>query len=99
MQGANAHALPGRTDELRRAAEVQPWLQELSDLCGESLLQAVICSDHPEIVDYLGGDKGGSCGEGSSGVTRADRIATVLNGSTSDEGLKLSALFARGWAG
>ncbi len=77
--------------------EVQPWLQELSDLCGESLSQAVICSDHPEIVDYLGGDKGRPLRRESSGATRADRIAKVLNGGTSDKGLKLSALFARGW--
>ena len=77
--------------------EVQPWLQELSDLCGESLSQAVICSDHPEIVDYLGGDKGRFLRRGSSGATRADRVLAMPNGSASDDGLKLSELLARGW--
>ena len=77
--------------------EVQPWLQELSDLCGESLFQAVLCSHHPEIVDYLGSDRGRLLRRDSSGATRADRVATVLNHDTSDPGLTLSQLFARGW--
>lgn len=78
--------------------EIQPWLHELSDSCDESLLQAVICSDHPEVVDYLGGDKGRLLRRESSGVTQADRVRTVLNGGTPN-GLKLSELLARGWAG
>ena len=75
--------------------EVQPWLQELSDLCGESLSQAVLCSHHPEIVDYLGSDKGQLLRRESSGATRADRVATVLNGSGSDSGRKRSELARR----
>ena len=77
--------------------EVQPWLQELSELCDESLPQAVLASHHPEIVDYLGGDKGRLLRREGSGATRADPVATVLDNSTSDNGLKLSELFARGW--
>lgn len=77
--------------------EVQPWLQELSDLCGESLSQAVLCSHHPEIVDYLGGDKGRLLRRDSSGATRADRVAAALSGSVPHTGLKLSELLARGW--
>ena len=77
--------------------EVQPWLLELSDLCDGSLPQAVLASHHPEIVDYLGSDKGQLLRRESSGATRADRVATLLNSSTSDTGLKLSELFARGW--
>ena len=77
--------------------EVQPWLQELSDLCDESLPQAVLASHHPEIVDYLGTDKGRLLRREGSGATRADRVAAALDGSVSENGLKLSELFARGW--
>ena len=77
--------------------EVQPWLQELSDLCAESLSQAVLCSHHPEIVDYLGSDQGRLLRRDSSGATRVDAVATVLSPSASDNGLKLSELLARGW--
>lgn len=77
--------------------EVQPWLLQLSDLCDESLPQAVLASHHPEIVDYLGSDKGRLLRREGSGATRADRAATVLDGNTSDTSLKLSELLARGW--
>lgn len=77
--------------------EVQPWLMELSDLCDESLPQAVLASHHPEIVDYLGRDSGRLLRREGSGATRVDRVATVLDNSTSGDGLKLSELFTRGW--
>ena len=38
--------------------EIQPWLLELADACGERVPQAVICSHHPELLDYLGGENG-----------------------------------------
>ena len=38
--------------------EIQPWLIELADACRAAFPQAVLCSHHPEVIDYLGGDRG-----------------------------------------
>ena len=77
--------------------EVQPWLLTLSDLCGSSFPQAVLCSHHPEIVDYLGGESGRLLYRESSGATRSRPVAVGLDTSGSDTGLRLSELLARGW--
>ena len=74
-------------------AEIQPWLTALADICGEALPQAVLCSHHPELIDYLGGD----CGlllerEASGAVTARRPQAHHFEG-----GLKFSELIARGW--
>jgi predicted ATPase len=74
-------------------AEIQPWLIELSDACGESVPQAVLCSHHPELIDYLGCDKGIMLKRESSGVT----IVRPLNEMAVEGGLKLSEVIARGW--
>ena len=73
--------------------EIQPWLMELVDLCEDSPSQAVICSHHPELIDYLGPDCGLVLRREPSGVTTARPLAT----SVPDGGLKLSELIARGW--
>ncbi len=73
--------------------EIQPWLIELADSCGETIPQAVLCSHHPELIDYLGVDSGIFLRRESSGVTRADK----LGNSPSEGGLKLSEIVARGW--
>jgi len=74
-------------------AAIQPWLTTLADICGETLPQAVLCSHHPELIDYLGGD----CGlllerEASGAVTARKPERHILEG-----GLKFSELIARGW--
>ncbi len=73
--------------------EIQPWLVELADACGAEVPQAVLCSHHPELIDYLGGDRGL--------VLRRERSgATVVRASSElavDGGLKLSEVIARGW--
>ncbi len=51
--------------------EIQPWLIELADSCGETVSQAVLCSHHPELIDYLGGDNGWLLQRERSGATRA----------------------------
>ena len=76
-------------------AELQPWLMELVDLCEDTPSQAVICSHHPELIDYLGPDCGLALRREVSGVTTARRLAA----SGTDGGLKLSELVARGWEG
>ncbi len=76
-------------------AELRPWLMELVDLCEETPSQAVICSHHPELIDYLGADCGLVLRREVTGVTTARRLPA----SASDAGLKLSELVARGWNG
>ena len=80
-------------DNFVALAEIQPWIMALSDSCGLTIPQVVICSHHPELIDYLGGDCGLLLKKESSGATVA-RKPTVGPDSA---GLKLSELVARGW--
>ncbi|MDI6451181.1 AAA family ATPase [Anaerobaca lacustris] len=74
-------------------AEIQPWLVELADACGEQVPQAILCSHHPELIDYLGADHGLVLKQEGSGAT-----TVRLSGQTTVEGgLKLSEVIARGW--
>ena len=75
--------------------EIQPWLMALSDACGEAVHQAVLCSHHPELIDYLGGDSGLLLRREQSGVVTARRPEA----EDVEDGLKLSELIARGWVG
>ncbi len=75
--------------------EIEPWLAELSDRCGEAIPQAVICSHHPELIDYLGLSSGISLSREPSGITRATRVADMA--LTTEGCLKLSEIVARGW--
>ena len=75
--------------------EIQPWLMKLADTCGESLQQVVVCSHHPELIDYLGSDLGLVLSREASGVVTAKRFDPDLL----QDGLKLSEEVARGWAG
>jgi predicted ATPase len=72
--------------------EIQPWLMELSDACGEGFPQVVLISHHPELIDYFGGEYGQWIERDPLGPTRVrtspERIYT---------GLKLSEQIARGW--
>jgi len=74
-------------------AEIQPWLIELSDGCGESVPQAVLCSHHPELIDYLGGERGMLLRREASGVIKAQKLDKRLQAG----GLKISEAVARGW--
>lgn len=73
--------------------EIQPWLAGLEDGCGETIPQAVLCSHHPECIDYLGVDNGLLLRRESSGAIRADGLADA----PAEGGLKLSEIVARGW--
>lgn len=70
--------------------EIQPWLMELS---ASTALQVVICSHHPELIDYLGANFGLLLSREESGVVNARAAPT----DTNDGGLRLSELIARGW--
>jgi predicted ATPase len=74
-------------------AEIQPWLIGLADACGDEVPQAVLCSHHPELIDYLGGDSGLVLMRESSGAT----IVRPANKMAVEGGLKLSEVVARGW--
>ena len=73
--------------------EIQPWLMALADASGDSIPQIVICSHHPELIDYLGGDRGVFLQRETSGAT----VARPLTVKAEAAGLKLSELVARGW--
>ncbi|MCP4756061.1 MAG: ATP-binding protein, partial [Proteobacteria bacterium] len=72
--------------------EIQPWLMELNDACGESLPQAVLISHHPELIDYFGAECGKWIERDPLGPTRVKQLPKQI-----DRGLKLSEQIARGW--
>lgn len=75
-------------------AEIQPWLVALADACGASIPQAVLCSHHPELIDYLGGERSLMLAREVSGVTTVRRLSEVDLG----DAVKLSEMIARGWS-
>ncbi len=77
--------------------EIQPWLIALADACGTAFPQAVLCSHHPEVIDYLGGDRGILLWREGVGPTRAESLADGLNSEMRSGPLRLSQLMARGW--
>ena len=72
--------------------EVQPWLAQVVDACGESLEQAVIISHHPKTIDYLAGATGRWFSRDGEGPVRAGSEPKFSTG-----GLSLSEAIARGW--
>lgn len=73
--------------------EIQPWLIELNDSCGEAVSQAILCSHHPELIDYLGDSRARLLVRENAGPTRTK----TLKGIRIEGGLKLSEVIARGW--
>ena len=73
--------------------EIQPWLRELEDVCGETVLQAVLSSHHPELIDYLGSENSYMFQREKSGVVTVRRPEP----NPDHPGLKRSELIARGW--
>lgn len=80
-------------DNYVASSEIQPWLIDLADSCGGDVPQAVLCSHHPELIDYLGVDRGVLLKRESSGAT----VVRSPNQLVVDGGLKLSEVIARGW--
>lgn len=73
-------------------SEIQPWLMELNDVCGEGLQQAVLISHHPELIDYFGPESGKWIERDPLGPARVKKLPERI-----DNGLKLSEQIARGW--
>ena len=80
-------------DNFLALPEIQPWLIALADACGDSRHQAVICSHHPELIDYFGVENGTLLERTNGGVTTV-RAASSLDAG---DGLRLSERIARGW--
>lgn len=74
-------------------AELQPWLMTLADACGDTLPQVVICSHHPELIDYLGPDHGLILSKEITGVTKVSKASDIELG----DALTVSEVIARGW--
>ena len=72
--------------------EIQPWLRELEDACGETVPQAVISSHHPELIDYLGCENSYTLQREKSGVVTVRKPEA----NPAEPGLKRSELIARG---
>ena len=80
-------------DKYLALSEVQPWLMALCDACDDAKHQAVICSHHPELIDYLGGEKGILLERTEGGATRIRDASAIA----AKNGLRLSELIARRW--
>lgn len=72
--------------------EIQPWLVELRDICGDHIPQAVLISHHPELTDYLGSECGKWIERDALGPARIRNMPAKIG-----NGLKLSEQIARGW--
>jgi len=83
-------------DNYLALAEIQPWLIALSDACGTRPRQAILCSHHPEMLDYLGGEAGVLLKRESSGAISVRPLREAI-ASQAGSGLKLSEIVARGW--
>ena len=77
--------------------EIQPWLVALADACGSEVPQTLLCSHHPEVIDYLGGDVGVLLQRDGTGPTRAEPLTDGLEAFADGSPLRLSELMARGW--
>ena len=85
---ANGTLFLDEPDNYITLPEMQPWLAEMEDGCGETLPQAVLISHHPEAIDFLH-DKAVWLGREPESHTR---ILEIKN----DTMLKISELYAQG---
>ena len=72
--------------------EVQPWLDQLYDLCSENKLQAILISHHPKLINFLAADAGYWFERKGNSPVRVKRIK-----DEDDTGLPISDLVERGW--
>ena len=70
--------------------ELQPWLAELEDGAGDSLPQVVLISHHPEAIDFLT--------DNTVWLAREPESHTRIVEPRNETGLRLSEVYARGWA-
>lgn len=73
-------------------AEVQPWLAEALQSCGDSIEQLVVISHHPVTIDYMAGAYGLWFSRDGAGPARVTAGPAANAG-----GLPTSEIVARGW--
>lgn len=79
-------------DNYLALSEIQPWLAEAVQRCGDSIDQLVIASHHPVTIDYMGGVSSRWFTRDEDSPARiSDKPANVV------EGLPLSETVVRGW--
>lgn len=79
-------------DNYLALSEIQPWLAEAVQSCGDSIEQLVIVSHHPVTIDYMAGASRRWFTRDEEGPARvSERPANVV------EGIPLSQTVARGW--
>lgn len=91
--GASFVLLLDEPENFVALAEIQPWLDELSLLCGDSRSQAILCSHHPELIDYLGAADGVLLRRVAASATIPVPVSECNVGASP----KLSEQVARGW--
>lgn len=74
-------------------SELQPWMMQLSDACGQELSQAIICSHNPEVIDYLGPESGQLLQREAAGHIVIRPVASLDAGDR----IRLSEIIAREW--
>ena len=72
--------------------EVQPWLAETVERCGDTLEQAVLVSHHPVTIDYMAGAKGRWFYRDDDGPVRV-----ACEPENRNDAVALSSVVARGW--
>ena len=70
--------------------ELQPWLADLEDGAGDTLPQVVLISHHPEAIDFLA--------DNTVWLAREPEGHTRIVDAKNDTGLRMSEVYARGWA-
>ena len=78
-------------DNYLSLSEVQPWLAEAVQGCGDSIEQLVLISHHPTTIDYMAGASGLWFSREENGPTR------VTDDPPNGGDLPFSEIVARGW--
>ena len=80
-------------DNYLALGEVQPWLAEAVQRCGESLEQLVVVSHHPVTIDYMAGASGRWFSRDGDGPARVSKAPT----RDIADGISISDAIVRRW--
>ena len=80
-------------DNYLALGEVQPWLAEAVQRCGESLEQLVVVSHHPVTIDYMAGASGRWFSRDGDGPARVNKEPT----RDIADGISISDAIVRRW--
>ena len=91
-KGRRASLFLDEPDNYLALREVQPWLAEVVERCGDTLEQVVLVSHHPVTIDYMAGAKGRWFYREEDGPVRV-----ASEPERRSDALSLSQVVARGW--